>query len=43
MLQSRAEMFEVATVTVQGKPPAIGSAGPLTLVVDRPADGGGRS
>ena len=34
-------MFEVATVTVHGKPTAIGSAGPFTLVVDRPADAGG--
>jgi putative redox protein len=34
-------MFEVATVTVHGKPTAVGSAGPFTLVVDRPADAGG--
>ena len=34
-------MFEVTTVTVQGKPTAIGSAGPFTLVVDRPAEAGG--
>ena len=34
-------MFEVTTVTVHGKPTAIGSAGPFTLVVDRPAHGGG--
>lgn len=34
-------MIEVATVTVQGKPTAIGNAGPFTLVVDRPADAGG--
>jgi putative redox protein len=34
-------MFEVTTVTVHGKPTAIGSAGPFTLVVDRPADAGG--
>jgi putative redox protein len=34
-------MLEVNTVTVRGKPTAIGSAGPFTLVVDRPADGGG--
>jgi hypothetical protein len=33
-------MFEVTIVTVHGKP-AIGSAGPFTLVVDRPADAGG--
>lgn len=34
-------MFEVTTLTVHGKPTAIGSAGPYTLVVDRPADAGG--
>ena len=34
-------MFEVTTVTVHGKPTAIGSAGPFTLVVDRPPDAGG--
>lgn len=34
-------MLEVTTVTVRGKPTAIGSAGPFTLVVDRPADAGG--
>jgi uncharacterized OsmC-like protein len=34
-------MFQVTTVTVHGKPTAIGSAGPFTLVVDRPADAGG--
>jgi putative redox protein len=34
-------MFEVTTVTVHGKPTAIGSAGPFTLVVDRPAEAGG--
>jgi len=33
--------FEVATVTVHGQPTAVGSAGPFTLVVDRPADGFG--
>ena len=32
MLQSRFGMFEVTTVTVHGKPTAIGSAGPFTLV-----------
>src|SRR5262249_13824243 len=39
--RSRAEMFEVTTVTVHGKPTAIGSAGPFTLVVDRPVEAGG--
>ena len=34
-------MFEVTTVTIEGKPTAIGSAGPYTLVVDRPAEAGG--
>jgi uncharacterized OsmC-like protein len=34
-------MFEVSTVTVHGKSTAIGSAGPFTLVTDRPAEGGG--
>jgi uncharacterized OsmC-like protein len=34
-------MFEVSTVTVYGQPTAVGSAGPFTLVVDRPADAGG--
>ena len=34
-------MFEVTTVTVEGTPTAIGSAGPFTLVVDRPAAAGG--
>ncbi len=34
-------MFEVETRTVAGRPAAVGSAGPYTLVVDRPADGGG--
>jgi uncharacterized OsmC-like protein len=34
-------MFEVETRTVTGRPAAVGSAGPFTLVVDRPADGGG--
>jgi putative redox protein len=33
-------MFEVALATVHGKPTAIGSAGPFTLVVDRPAEAG---
>jgi putative redox protein len=34
-------MFEVETRTVAGRPAAVGSAGPFTLVVDRPEDGGG--
>jgi putative redox protein len=34
-------VFEVETRTVAGRPAAVGSAGPYTLVVDRPADGGG--
>ena len=34
-------MFEVSTVTVHGQQTAVGSAGPFTLVVDRPADAGG--
>jgi uncharacterized OsmC-like protein len=34
-------VFEVETRTVAGRPAAVGSAGPFTLVVDRPADGGG--
>ncbi len=33
--------FEVRTRSLPGRPAAIGSAGPFTLVVDRPADGGG--
>ncbi|MGS2618224.1 OsmC family protein [Micromonospora sp. LZ34] len=33
--------FEVRTRSLPGKPAAIGSAGAYTLVVDRPADGGG--
>ena len=35
-------MFEVEVRTVAGEPAGIGNAGPFTLVVDRPADGGGR-
>lgn len=35
-------MFEVEVRNVAGEPAAVGSAGPFTLVVDRPADGGGR-
>jgi putative redox protein len=34
--------FEVEFRNVAGQATAIGSAGPYTLVVDRPADGGGR-
>ncbi|KKJ94603.1 OsmC family protein [Micromonospora sp. HK10] len=33
--------FEVRTRSLPDRPAAIGSAGPFTLVVDRPADGGG--
>jgi len=33
-------MFEVEVRNVAGEPAAVGSAGPHTLVVDRPADGG---
>lgn len=35
-------MFEVEVRNVAGEPAAVGSAGPYTLVVDRPSDGGGR-
>jgi uncharacterized OsmC-like protein len=34
-------VFEVETRSVAGRPAAVGRAGPYTLVVDRPADGGG--
>jgi uncharacterized OsmC-like protein len=34
-------MFEVETRNVDGTPTAVGSAGPYTLIVDRPVDGGG--
>jgi putative redox protein len=34
-------VFEVEVRNIAGTPTAIGSAGPYTLVVDRPADGGG--
>jgi putative redox protein len=37
-----AGMFEVEIRNVAGHPAAIGNAGPHTVVVDRPADGGGR-
>ncbi|MFL5885027.1 MAG: OsmC family protein [Thermoleophilaceae bacterium] len=35
-------MFEVEVRNVAGEPAAIGNAGPHTVVMDRPADGGGR-
>jgi len=35
-------VFEVEVRNVAGEPAAIGNAGPHTLVVDRPGDGGGR-
>ena len=35
-------MFEVEVCNVAGEPAAIGNAGPHTVVVDRPADAGGR-
>jgi uncharacterized OsmC-like protein len=35
-------MFEVEIRNIAGEPAAIGSAGAHTLVVDRPADAGGR-
>jgi organic hydroperoxide reductase OsmC/OhrA len=34
-------MFSVTTTNIAGRPAAIGSAGPYTLVVDRPPDAGG--
>ena len=34
-------MFEVETRNVDGHTTAVGSAGPYTLIVDRPVDGGG--
>jgi organic hydroperoxide reductase OsmC/OhrA len=34
--------YDVETVTVDGGATALGSAGPFTLVVDRPAGAGGR-
>jgi uncharacterized OsmC-like protein len=34
-------MFEVEVRNVSGRPLAVGSAGAHTLIVDRPADGGG--
>jgi uncharacterized OsmC-like protein len=41
MLHNRA-MFEVEVRNVSGEPAAIGNAGPYTVVMDRPTDGGGR-
>jgi uncharacterized OsmC-like protein len=35
-------MFEVEVRNVAGEATAVGNAGPYTLVLDRPADGGGR-
>jgi putative redox protein len=35
-------MFEVEVRNVAGEPAAIGNAGPYTVVMDRPVDGGGR-
>jgi putative redox protein len=35
-------MFEVEVRNVAGEPAAIGNAGPYTVVMDRPADAGGR-
>ena len=34
--------YDVEMVTVDGGPTALGSAGPLTVVADRPVDAGGR-
>jgi putative redox protein len=36
------DAYRVELVTVDGGPTALGSAGPLTVVVDRPATAGGR-
>jgi organic hydroperoxide reductase OsmC/OhrA len=33
--------YEVETISVDGRTTALGSAGPFTMVVDRPADAGG--
>ena len=33
--------YDVETISVDGRTTALGSAGPFTLVVDRPADAGG--
>jgi uncharacterized OsmC-like protein len=35
-------MFDVEIRNVSGEPAAIGNAGPYTVVMDRPVDGGGR-
>lgn len=35
-------MFEVEVRNVAGEPAAIGNSGPYTVVMDRPADSGGR-
>ena len=42
VVDDRAVAFEVEFRNVAGEATAIGSAGPYTLVVDRPTDGGGR-
>jgi putative redox protein len=42
VLDDRVVTVEVEFRNVGGESAAIGSAGPYTLVVDRPADGGGR-
>ena len=36
------DAFRVTLETLQGGPTAVGVAGPYTLLVDRPAEGGGR-
>ena len=33
--------YDVTTVSIEGRPTALGSAGPFTLIVDRPAEAGG--
>jgi putative redox protein len=42
LVKDRAVSFEAEFRNVGGEAAAIGSAGPYTLVVDRPADAGGR-
>jgi putative redox protein len=37
----RVSAYEVKTITVDGRTTALGSAGPFTLVVDRPIEAGG--
>jgi putative redox protein len=37
----RLSAYEVKTITVDGRMTALGSAGPFTLVVDRPIEAGG--